>query len=195
MVGLGLRLDEQMVGLGVHLSRMISYYGEPIAQLADRFEGGKIPGDAETLARYGPDEVVCYEFWSNAGASIHDVPDGRRVTTPASAWHYAAGVNLDLSKIDFEHEHCWVRVYLRDVEGEIRLALYDGEANAIGDELPVQNEEGIFPVVLKVFKASETLLMFRTSEEDKAAAATFVRAELITALSYIQRWRPDHRRG
>jgi hypothetical protein len=147
--------------------------------------GRKQLADAYDQARlhriYGPADVVCYEYWSNAGAAVSHQPSGAVVVTPQHAWHYAAGVPLDFSGIDFETQDCWVRVRLGGVTGQVGVALYDGAQDAIAAQEMVDSFAGVRQLSLEVKDAAASLLLLRNGEAEGVSQATFVGAEIVVA--------------
>lgn len=127
--------------------------------------------------------MVCYDFWSQAGARVRQDPDTAEVLTPSIAWHYAAGLPLDLSGIDFEHEQAWVRTAVRAVAGEVRLSLYNGPKETLHDEAVIAGD-GMCEILLRIPDAHTNLLLFRTGQFDAAARAEFRLAEILVAPAY-----------
>lgn len=141
------------------------------------------PAEARGLRAYGPEAVVCYQFWSAAGAQVRSVPEGTEITTPAIAWHYAAGVPLDFSGVSFDFEQAWVRVVLTGTAGEVRVSLYNGGQETLHDEIAV-SEGGRKEIFLRAEDAKGDLLLLRTGQFDTPARAVFVEAEILVAPAY-----------
>jgi hypothetical protein len=150
---------------------------------SQRFHASHPPPEARTVRIYGPNDVVCYQFWANAGATVVVDGAGARITTPVEPWHYAAGVNLDFSGVDFEHEVCWIKLVLTDAHGEFRASLYDGGADTLREEKVIVGGGGAI-TFLKAKSASHNLLLFRTGQFDGPAEATFLEAEIVRAPRY-----------
>lgn len=149
-----------------------------------RHQGERPPADATVLFTGGAETVRCYEVWSAAGASLVTGNGGAHITTPPVAWHYAAGVHLDFSAVDFEQQHCWVRLRVEDVEGAILTGLYDPERDALSRERPIPAAADVQELCITVFEPNGTLLVFRTAAEPVSAAATILQIEILTASAY-----------
>ena len=129
----------------------------------------------------GPYDVVCYDYWQGAGARVQIEGGVARITTPGSAWHYAAGIELDLSAIDFAHEHCWIRLQVARAQGDMRVSLFDGETNVLHFErqIPPLAQEG--ELLLMPASAAGSLLLFRNGPEDAPSTLVLSRVEVLTA--------------
>jgi hypothetical protein len=149
-----------------------------------RHQGEQPPADATVIHAGGPATVRCYEVWSSAGASLTLGEDGARVTTPPVAWHYAAGVHLDFSAVDFEHQHCWVRLRVKAVEGAVLLGLYAAEPDVLSRERPIPPGAGEKDIYVTVFEPAGNLLVLRTAEEPISAAVTVLDVQILTASAY-----------
>jgi hypothetical protein len=141
------------------------------------------PAEARHLRGYEASAVVCYDFWSEAGASVRLDSDSAEIITPPTAWHYAAGLPLDLSGIDFAFEQAWVRAAVETLEGEVRVALYNGPGETLHDE-KIIGGEGVQEIMLRIPDLQTNLLLFRTGQFEAAARARFVRADIIVAPAY-----------
>lgn len=175
-------LNTGVLGGGLQRRRLEAAMGQardaeftPRRQFSDR-----PPADARSVFKTGPDGVRCYDYWRNAGATLEVTQEGARIATPAQAWHYAAGVPLDLSGIDFDAEHAWVRLAFQDVTGELLVALYDAGADALSEETALPTG-GRGEVLLRVQSAKDTLLLLRTGSKDSVSTATLIETDVYAA--------------
>jgi hypothetical protein len=159
--------------------------GGAFTQTAARLHGETIRKIALENARlvrvYGPGDLICQDHWLKAGASVEQRQSGAVITTPAIAWHYAAGAPLDYSGIDFQREDAWVRVRLGGVDGQLGAALYDEDSNEIFAHEMFEAARGVREAILPVGPASARFLLFRAGQDDAAVSATFVGAEIVVA--------------
>jgi hypothetical protein len=153
------------------------------SQNAGELYGERARRDALDHARlvrlYGPKDVVCYDYWLNAGAVLTQEPYGAVIATPAQAWHYAAGVPVDFSGVDFASEDCWVRVRLAGIAGQVGAALYDGAVDAIAAQVLVEEAPGVHELVLPAKDAAASLLLVRNGALDRSSHAIFLGAEIL----------------
>jgi glycosyltransferase involved in cell wall biosynthesis len=144
-------------------------------------------------AKHDPGDVFSYEYWQNAGAGVVQMPTGAVITLPPIDWHYAAAIALDFSMVDFDREDCWVRVELTDIHAQIRVSLFDGDANSIVVEKIrnpryadahlrlLDDKANPTEILLKAEDALANLLMFRAGRlQGDRLEATFVCAEILT---------------
>jgi hypothetical protein len=155
-----------------------------VQSTARRYQTDTPSTDAISVFVGGPELVRCYDVWSAAGATLTQSEAGARVVTPAVAWHYAAGIHLDFSAIDFEHEHCWVRLRVRDVEGAILVGLYDPDRDALSRERSIPRHADVQDICIPVLEPTGTLLVLRTAEEPVSGAASILEVEILTASAY-----------
>jgi hypothetical protein len=155
------------------------------AELTPRLHQGDRPPPS-AVATFSADSgaVVCYDFWRNAGATLQHEADGAHITTPPVCWHYASGINLDFSGVDFDHEHCWVRVRVRDATSNIRVSVYDLDDDTLAAETALPVGPGESEVFLKIVRRKGSLLLFRTGEFPEAASATILSAEILVSSAY-----------
>jgi hypothetical protein len=119
---------------------------------------------------YDPSDVVLYDYWKNAGATLQLGPAGAAVLCPPGSGQYASAIILDFSGIDFSVEHAWVRVVLADVHGELGVSLYEPEDNLLTTEK-----------FLRSSGATHEVLLLRNGENGQRARAVLVQAELLRA--------------
>jgi hypothetical protein len=110
--------------------------------------------------------------------------DGARITTPPIAWHYAAGVHLDYAAVDFDRQHCWIRLRVRDVEGAILAGLYDADRDQLSRERAVPPGADVQDIDIPVFEPNGALLVFRTAAAPVSATATVLQVQILTASAY-----------
>jgi hypothetical protein len=130
---------------------------------------------------YGPSDVVCYDYWLEAGAVLAHEAYGAVVTTPADAWHYAAGVPLDFSGVDFSAEDCWIRVRLGGIAGQVGIALYDSARDAIAGQVIVDEAPGVHELVVPAEDEAAALLLIRNGALDRVSHAIVLGAEILAA--------------
>jgi glycosyltransferase involved in cell wall biosynthesis len=174
------------------LGRRLIASAAATAGLAVRLKGqANPPGDnrkaaltAEVRRIHGHQDVFCFEYWTNAGASVEIGDGGAVISTPPIAWHYAAGVRLDLATVDLDHEQAWVRVRVADLRGRLGVCLYDDVADRIVAEDWLDVGPGVREAVLKLDGGAARLLIFRSWDEDRSSRATFLGAEILVAPNY-----------
>ena len=179
-------VDDQTLGMGRHLSGYVAR----MSKLAGRFEGEIVPPDAIILRSYAAQDVFCSNYWANEGAAVQSLPEGARIITPPVPWTYAAAVRLDLSDIDFEAEHCWIRIFMGEVTGDLRACTYEENGDRIVDQVKLDGRSSSMILDLKPVSASETLLLFRTGQHPGVATGVFSGAQIIVAPAYHPRRQP-----
>jgi glycosyltransferase involved in cell wall biosynthesis len=146
--------------------------------------GGQSLNRASVARVYGPADVVCYEYWSNAGAAVDTGPAGARITLPNVPWHYAAGLPLDVAGLDLGPNRAWVRARLADVRGQVEICLYRGSDDALLESAVIEGAPGMQQVLLEITDPGISLLLFRASEKPQGASAVFLSAEVVTLPDY-----------
>jgi hypothetical protein len=149
-----------------------------------RTPGAAPPSDAVTVFEAGPEMVRCYEYWSNAGATLELQSRGALIHTPPVSWHYAAGVHLDLGAVNFRHQHAWVRVVLADTAGDLRVGLYDADADSLSAEQRAPEGPGPHILYLLASNPKAGLLVYRTGPEDRPASGLIQSTAVVAASAY-----------
>lgn len=142
---------------------------------------GRPPRAALAVQRCGPADVVCYDVWKTQGASVEVLPFSARIVTPAVPWHYAAGVPLDLSSVDFDRSWCWLRVRVRNASGEGRVSIFSQDNNGVAHEGALTPVAEAQTYLCGIDGPIGELLLFRNGEDDGAASLEFIEAEVLVS--------------
>jgi hypothetical protein len=118
-----------------------------------------------------------------AGGSTGPAKHGVRITTPDAQWAFGVAVDLDLSRVQFEHEYCWVRVFMENTSGDLKLALWGRDSGGLVMERSCSPREQ--ELILSIPDEGFGSLMFRSGAVG-TGATTFIRAEVLTATRYTR---------
>lgn len=81
--------------------------------------------------------------WRTNGARLEPKETGTMVVTPSAAWHYTAVAPLGrLSHLLPQEGHLFLRVHLRDVQGNPTISLYHAQSNTLHGEIEVALTNG-----------------------------------------------------
>ncbi len=137
------------------------------------------PAHASVVADRSAKDVRCYDFWKASGASLALDGVGAVIQTPAQPWHYAAVVDLDLSKVDLGAP-CWLKITLRDVEPGMLISLFNLEDNSLKMERMAPAGRGPIELGVEVTDPNFSILLFRNSDQAAPSRATFIQAQIVS---------------
>jgi hypothetical protein len=148
-----------------------------------RTDPGSPPAHAAIQRRAGAEDLRCYEYWSNAGASLEPAEGGVLLSTPPSVGHYAACFHLDWTGVVFDHQHCWIRVRLLQVAGDLSVSVFNSTENVVQLE-QILRDGGEQTLLFRLDTPLGDMMMFRTGPSGRPASAIIHSMELLTALAY-----------
>jgi glycosyltransferase involved in cell wall biosynthesis len=139
-----------------------------------------LPSAARLVQALGPQDVEIADYWRGAGAEGTVEGECLRIKTPPAAWHYTASLPIDLAKIDFQRERCWIRLRHDGVEGDLRASVFDSENNEIHFEAPIPEQPRAGELFMSVSAPSGTAFMVRNGQAAAPSQLLFRSLEIWT---------------
>jgi glycosyltransferase involved in cell wall biosynthesis len=140
--------------------------------------GDEPPDDARVMRVWSAADLVCYEVWRNAGATITPEVSGMRIVTPARAWDYAAGLPLDFAGVNLATHDVRIEVDVSGAEGRPMLSVQIGDDHLLYEGV-IETHASAATYGVMVSALTGDRLLFRNGGQDDASVVIFTSARLL----------------